>query len=795
VTGVTEAGNIDINVGGKVNLAGVGKDGSPSAIASQLGLRREGKAGNINIKAGSFSLDGEKSVISSSTFGKGNAGNISITTDGAVNLTGGNIFSSVVNTGVGNAGKITINAKDLSLQNGAQLISSVEDLASNNSVTGITEAGNIEINVGGKVNLAGITEINSSLGEGREGKAGDINIKAGSFSLDGEKSRISSVTLGKGNAGNVNLTTDGSVNLTGGNIFSSVERTGVGNAGKITINAKDLSLQNGAQLISIVRDTASNNSATGTTEAGNIEINVGGAVNIAGVDNKGLPSAIFSSLGSGREGKAGDINIKAGSFSLDGEKSAISSSTFGKGNAGNIDLTTDGAVNLTGGEIFSVVAGIKFTGVGNAGKITINAKDLSLQNGAQLLSRVENLASNNSATGITEAGNIEINVGGKVNLVGVGKDGFASGISSELEQGREGKAGDITIKAGLLSLADGAFIDSSTFGIGKAGNIDITANSLTLDRSNIRAFNNPSTLDESSNSIPGSNITINFKDILRLNGDSYISAEANGNASGGNININADNGFIVAKPNLDNDIIATAQQGAGGKIDIDVERVYGFDKSRIQNISAIQQGEDLFGNDKNDINSSSGNPTTPGSVQINTEQIDPGKERVKNSGNVVEPDDTVAQACGVSETGELTNSFTIVGRGGMPEDPTKPLNSVAIAGNLKSGRDPMQKGGGAEERRSEGAEENKTLSSDEIIPARGVAYNEKGQVVLTRYPTKYGSDRPLPSSDYCSVSSRSEKSLATNIEDETTEETLDDRTVAELMDFLYSLNPNQKNPL
>jgi hypothetical protein len=87
--------------------------------------------------------------------------------------------------------------------------------------------------------------------------------------------------------------------------------------------------------------------------------------------------------------------------------------------------------------------------------------------------------------------------------------------------------------------------------------------------------------------------------------------------------------------------------------------------------------------------------------------------------------------------------------------------------------------------------------------SRGAENNEKGQVVLTRYPTKYGSDslrdsdasRSLSLSDYCSASSRSEKSLATNIEDETTEETLDDRTVAELMDFLYSLNPEQKNPL
>jgi hypothetical protein len=38
-------------------------------------------------------------------------------------------------------------------------------------------------------------------------------------------------------------------------------------------------------------------------------------------------------------------------------------------------------------------------------------------------------------------------------------------------------------------------------------------------------------------------------------------------------------------------------------------------------------------------------------------------------------------------------------------------------------------------------EKKKPLSSDEIIPARGVAVNKKGQVVLTRYPTLNTTER------------------------------------------------------
>jgi hypothetical protein len=111
----------------------------------------------------------------------------------------------------------------------------------------------------------------------------------------------------------------------------------------------------------------------------------------------------------------------------------------------------------------------------------------------------------------------------------------------------------------------------------------------------------------------------------------------------------------------------------------------------------------------------------------------------------------------------------------MPDDPTKPLNSIAIAGDLK-----------AEGQRSGGEEEKKILSSDEIIPARGMIVNAKGQVVLTRYPTPNASQRNAPQSNYCSTSSTQEKLLATDTKDERAQETLDDRAVEELMDFLYS---------
>jgi filamentous hemagglutinin family protein len=877
-----EAGNIDINVGGAVTLAGKEGEGG-SAIFSRLGQGGEGKAGDINIKAGSLSLADESVTIDSSTFGQGNAGNVTIAADGAVNLVGGDIFSNVENQAVGNGGKITITAGELSLKDGAQLQTLVRAAdTEQNLAAGRGEAGNIDINVGGAVTLAGKegeggSAIFSRLGQGGEGKAGDINIKAGSLSLADESVTIDSSTFGQGNAGNVTIAADGAVNLVGGDIFSNVENQAVGNGGKITITAGELSLKDGAQLQTLVRaaDTEQN-LAAGRGEAGNIDINVGGAVTLAGKEGEG-GSAIFSRLGQGGEGKAGDINIKAGSLSLADESVTIDSSTFGQGNAGNVTIAADGAVNLVGGDIFS---NVENQAVGNGGKITITAGELSLKDGAQLQTLVRAAdTEQNLAAGRGEAGNIDINVGGAVTLAGKEGEG-GSAIFSRLGQGGEGKAGDINIKAGSLSLADEAVaIVSSTSGKGNAGNvtiaadgavnlvggnifsnvgnqavgdggkIDITAKSLSLEggaqlvaivrgqdasiaggKGNAGAINlniadtvtisgqsqqgdrvfpskvtseiesgaegrggdiniktrNLSLANDaviSSGNFGtgnGGNINLELQNTLKMRNNSTIEAQATGNNTAGNISINAPNGFVVAFPNQDNNIIATAEAGGGGQITINAKRIYGFDKERIQSLDR----DNLFGNGENDINSTSADPKLSGNINLNIEQLDPAKERAKAPENVVEPDETVAQACDPENKLTEQNTFTIVGRGGMPPSPTEMLRSsfIQVSGGAEEQRSPdaeeqrgsdeeeqrgsdaeEQRGSDAEEQRGSDAEEQrnpdalsldenkKTFSSDEVIPARGMMVNAQGQIVLTAYPTPNAGERTTPKSNYCSI--------------------------------------------
>jgi large exoprotein involved in heme utilization and adhesion len=76
----------------------------------------------------------------------------------------------------------------------------------------------------------------------------------------------------------------------------------------------------------------------------------------------------------------------------------------------------------------------------------------------------------------------------------------------------------------------------------------------------------------------GGNLTFNIRDRLTLEENSSISAQAFGtNLSGGNIVINAEDGFVVAFPNQNpgsgNDIVANSPAGIDGNIKIDAQGV------------------------------------------------------------------------------------------------------------------------------------------------------------------------------------------------------------------------------
>jgi filamentous hemagglutinin family protein len=507
-------------------------------------------------------------------------GNINIKASGTVTLDNADLRNQIRANAAGKIGDININANALDLKNRSLLQS---------STTGTGNAGNVNIKTNKNVDLINNSSIFSTVEPGGIGLAGDVNIAAGSFTLrDG--SQILSSTFGWGNAGNVRVKAKDTVSLIGKRttIFSTVESDGIGNGGDIDIVTDSLQIRDGAQLQTATKDPNSLNSLVKRGNAGNVNIKVSKDVNVVGKSDEN-PSAILSFAGIGTvEENAGDININAGSFYLS-EGAQITSSTYGKGNAGDIKVKATDFVNITG----------------QVGYLT------------SLAARSLNLTSMNDY--IT------------------------------------GKAGDITVTSPKIILDNGGQIDTE------------------------------------ADSGRGGNIRIAGFDLLILRHVALISATAGGNTKqssndGGNITINSPQGFIVTAPNENSDIKANAFGGNGGKITINTQQNFWIVPLRRFELIKLLGKKDLKLLDPsqlqtNDITAiSQTNPTLNGQVSISQPKIDPSRGLSPFPSKIVDSTNRINPLCSAKALAN-NNSFTSVGRGGIPASPKDTLNEENIPTN------------------------------------------------------------------------------------------------------------------
>ncbi|OYD97746.1 hypothetical protein CDG76_02560 [Nostoc sp. 'Peltigera membranacea cyanobiont' 210A] len=559
--GQGDAGNVNVLVTGAVDIAGE-KNGFPSGIRSNVETGTVGNGGNITIDSGSFSLrDGAK--LTASTSGVGNAGNVAVGAKDAISLANADILSTVEAGGVGKGGNININATALSLTDSAQLLTAT-GAASAIQPAGRGDAGNVNLLVTGAVDITGEKNgfpsgIFSNVGTGTVGNGGNITIDSGSFSLR-DSAKLEASTYGQGNAGNVTVGAKDAVYLAGNAyIFSTVEAGGVGKGGNIDINAATLSLTDGAVLLTITR-AASATQPAGRGDAGNVNVKVTGAVDIAGEKN-GFPSGIRSLVDTGTVGNGGNIFIDSGNFSLrDGAK--LTASTYGVGNAGNVTVGAKDAVSLANGDILSTVGA---GGVGKGGNIDINAATLSLTDGAQLLTATRG-ASASQLAGRGDAGNVNVKVTGVVDIAGE-KNGFLSGIRSNVETGAVGNGGNIFIDSGDFSLSNGAQLEASTYGVGNAGNVNVLVTGAVDIAGEKNGFPSGIRSNVETGTVGnGGNIFIDSGD-FSLSDGAQLSASTYGVGNAGNVTVGAKDAVSLAN----SDILSTVEAGGigkGGNIDI-----------------------------------------------------------------------------------------------------------------------------------------------------------------------------------------------------------------------------------
>ncbi len=556
----SQGGDVVINATGITTL----KEGS--FISNILLEEAFGKTGDININTGSLNFDNGQLNVAS--YGQGSGGNIFLKVKNEIDLSNiSAIYAGIENTAIGNSGEIKIEAGSLSLAS-----SEIRTKA-----FGQGNAGNISINVGEGINLnVGVgndepARIISSVDYDGVGKAGDIQITTGSLELK-NGTFISSITLGKGNAGNITIDARDRITFENASFTnSSTSPEAIGNGGEIHITTGILSLIDGSQI---------SNDIFGRGDTGDITINARNSVQLDGIAGT-LITGITSQSRSANAGKGGNIQVTTDSLSLT-NGATLNTTTGGQGNAGDIIINAQNKVTVDGfgkrlvfdcsgsaicqtrvaenGEIIqeawlpSNISSSTLSETANGGNIRINTKNILLKDGGRI---------NADAISGNDGGNIFVQALDTVSLSSPEFSAFSSQISSGFlgdTLGSTGKGGNINIQTGKFLLNNSALL-TTTLGQGNSGNISVDVQD-TASLINSRIFSNV----EDSAIGNGGNIDIKAKTILLDN--SLLFSPTGGVGNAGKILVQAiDSLNLINKSSIFSSISSTAI-GNGGDINI-----------------------------------------------------------------------------------------------------------------------------------------------------------------------------------------------------------------------------------
>jgi filamentous hemagglutinin family protein len=716
-----------------------------------------GTGGDVNLTA---ARDITINAMDSGTFGTGRGGNIALTsTDGNITTTdlirtdsfaGG--AGQIQLAAAGNITTNSLNAATFGNDNGGSItIRSGATFASTDSTiltgtAGAGRAGNINI----QANAIALTDSVINSGTASSGTAGDIILRGNSIDLINGAAIIAG-SVGTGQGGNVTAIANDTLTLSGisaAGIFSQVGTNtfGTGNAGNVAIAAGRLILRDGAVISTTTGDFTILGSPAG--QGGSLTVNAN-VVDIRGISPDGTsPSRLAtSSFGTSN---AGDLTVNARQVMLQ-DGGILATSTFGSGRGGNLTVNAAELVSLDG----SIIAPTGRTptafsadtfGAGSAGDLTLNTRQLTVQNGAAI---------SVSTLGTGQGGRLTVNAEEQVLVQGADPDGFSSGLYAQATD--QGNAGNLIVRSPDVQVRDRATI---TVASGSAANLKVAANTLnnitgvtvgtrpaTGASGNLSIQANRLTLDNqgqilaSTDSGQGGNIDLTVRDILLMRRNSLISATAGTAAAGGdggNITINTT--FLVTAPFENNDIIANAFNGQGGRVNITAQGIYWFSlRSRDDLIRLLGTTDSSKLNPRrlptNDISAiSQNNPSLNGVVTLNTPDIDPSRGLSTLPINLVDPSRQIDQRC-ARGSGFRRSSFVITGRGGVAENPLEPLNNGEVLANWVEVAPPssMEPRSQAPQTNREKMQSAIAASPGSIIEAQGWVQEADGTIALVAH--------------------------------------------------------------
>jgi filamentous hemagglutinin family protein len=461
--GPGDAGQVIIKAD-RLLVAGAKEAGYASGIFSSAHRGATGRAGSLAVTARELELrDGGQ--IDSSTWGSGDAGQVTVNTDRLLilrNDAAGNlslISSSAAPNSSSRAGSVVVTARELELRDGGQIFT---------GTWGSGDAGQVTVNTDRLLVLGSDktgqypSVISSATQPGATGRAGSVVVTARELELrDG--GQIVSSAFGPGDAGQVTVNADrllvaGAKEVGYASLIASSTQPGTtGRAGSVVVTARELlELRDGGQIAS---------STFGSGDAGQVTIKAGR------LHAAGDLSLIESTAAEGSTGAAGQVTVTTRELELH-DGSQIASSTFGSGDAGQVTVTADHLL-VTGTDMAGYSSGIFSStnpgSTGAGGAVTIQARSILLKYRGVISTQSD---------GTGPGGPLTITATDTLRL-----DNAAIQTRTETANG-----GDIVLAAGrLFDLHDSNVTTSVAGGKGGGGNIRINPYLMVLGNSRIQA--------------------------------------------------------------------------------------------------------------------------------------------------------------------------------------------------------------------------------------------------------------------------------------------------------------------
>ena len=582
-------------------------------------------------------------------------------------------------------------------------------------------------------------------------KVPDITIEANSVTLSGFAT-VQTDRLGPGDPPSVVINAD-TIKVENGAAFALFNFF-EGPGGSLTLNAREVDLSGGgiaggaAGATGLLVQGLFHPSWFVTTADPALSLSDSGTINVNASETVTMTGGAQITTDSLSFGRSDDVTIQAGDMLLSGEGQLSSQSAF-SGDSGNVILQAAGSgrIEINDGFIVSTTT----FGTGNSGRVDISATEAVVisgtASGIASQTQPQPAADNILASRLLGPGATLGDLAGVLGLDPVTADLFdvlgvlnAGGFTAVPEPLVAGDGGNITVTTPILSVSgQDSAIDSSTGWDGNAGTVDLDVGSLTVSNGaqvrsrsglfeigtgdlivgtgnagkiNVNASGtNTITVTGANSQIStatfgegaGGDITL-LGPVVEVSNGGSIQAGGFGSGNAGNIDINTTNEVVVhngsisteattsdggnitintvALLDLMNSTVETQVQsgaGAGGNIDIDPAAVVLQNSGIIANAFggpggniSIVAGQLIA---TNSVVSASSQLGIDGNVEINAPDTNITGKLVPLPKKFLDASKLLRDRCGAARGG--TSGFSAQGRGGVPPGPDGYLPSYA----------------------------------------------------------------------------------------------------------------------